>query len=323
GTDHVINSSGNQSMSLWWRCTFENGATFMKVRRDPSSQQRFMVRIVHGEYRPTDHLHDISGNGKSETMEHHRAALLSVPPGKNTLWCHPDTARFDIHGSENVFEGNVVILCNRLTRRVWQHNNVYRNARVVFDADGVPPDLLWNRYENSTIEVLAGSRTPFTIQSCELYETDVTSAAFLGAPSLDNCFVVGGTMQGSVSVQNPAPSPWLGETTATDKTPAIGETTTLISWLPPGMALVWDIGIGDPRPLTTDFPFRFYMLKSTLTPISGPVSWGLRTLPVTLPKDPALAGVEFFFQAVAVPIAGQTHVPVISLPAGVRVVPHL
>lgn len=321
GVDMLVNSSGDTSMAMWWRSTFVNGDTFARVRRGAGSAQRVMLRIVHCVMTSRSDLSDVQGND-AETIFHHHHSRLTAPAGRKLIWVHPKTARFDVHGSEmDFYGGDVSISSNRFTRRIWQHNNVYHGGRILIDNDGVPPDMMWNRFEGTVIDVAAASRTPFSIVQGEFYGATVVGNSVLGALTLDRCYLSSTTTQQNVTVQNAAPTPWLSVTGVSDAAPPIGGAITLASWSPPGIGLIWDIGLTNERPVTTAFPFRFYAYEQTYQFVTGVLPSGLQLVPVQLPNDPGLVGVEFYLQGVAVPTQGQAHVPPISLPTGSRVIP--
>lgn len=321
GADLYVSGSGGHSACRWWRCDFDGGDTFVQVRRSSTSTQTLSLRVVHGEFVGNGDVCDVLGNDLAETvLELHHARFVAAAGGA-ALRTWPDTGRFDVTATEMVFDGVVSLRGFHPTRPLYLHNDRFRGGRIVLDHDGSPADVQQSGFEQATIEIAAGSSGPTTWQGCELVSSTVDVAAGAGAVVFDGCYLANSTIAGAVTVRNPATSPWLGTTSVDDATPAPGSTVALVSWLPPGMDMVWDVGLGAARPDTGAVSLRLYMDPSTLVGISGAVGSGLRTFPVTVPSIAALVGVEFYFQGVAFPVAGQPHVPPVSLPIGVRVVP--
>ncbi len=324
GIDLVVNSSNGTSICRYWRSNFLDGDTFMKVRRATTSTQRQVLRVVHGHYESKSDLFDVQGNTAGETAFFHHHALFKAAAGKKALWVYPADAWFDVHGSEMVFEGDVTIQCGKATPRIFSHNNVFRNLTLQIDNDGAAPDMLWNRYENCRFDVLSGNTTAFTIFGSEFYNATVTDSSTTSPLTLTDAYLSNTTTSGAVKVTNTLPAPWQGSTALSDPEPRVGTWVALASYVPANMDLIWTVGLGLPRPLTTAFPFRFYMYVPTLVIFAQPpVGSGLRLTPVLIPGDQALAGIEFYFQGVSYPTASQNLVPPLYLPTGARMIPRL
>lgn len=317
-----LDASGRDATSKLqlWRSRMVRGNGLLRVRRDPASTQRQMLRIVHGHYVVAGDLVDVQGVSGGDTVFHHHHAHLESANGR-VVHTHPRTARFDLHGSENTFVGDIEIHADRFTQRIWHNNNEYLRGRMVIDNDGAVPELLWNRWQGCTLEVPRTARTPVRIETCELHRCDVVAPSGFAPVTLENTFRSGGTLTGSVSEVRPAPSPWWGRTKATPAEPRLGGSLTLEVDLPRGMAAVWYVAESFARPKTTAFPFRFYGDTASGVSVLPGLHTGNTQAVVTVPRDPALVGVELYLQAVSRPTAGQGHVPVVHLPRGSLVRP--
>lgn len=322
GVDSFNDAFGSTSITEFWRSNFFNGDTFLKARRGVASTQRHMLRVVYGIYQSGADLADVQGNANGETVFHHHHADWSAAPGFKALHVHPRTARFDVHGSEMAFTGDVFISADRNSRRFWQNNNLYRNGRVFIDNGGVRPELLWNRYDNCVIEAGAGNSTPAVVSQCELHQTNVIGNSTLGPVTLDNTFRSGGSLQGSVTESNRAPSTWIAQTSVGNSFVPLRTPLILNSDLPPGIAGVWLIGLGQARPTTTNFPFRFYFEPAPFIALRA-VSIGRSSLSLIIPNNFELTRYEYYAQMLTTPISGQTHVPPVNFPRGsiFRVIP--
>ncbi len=323
GVDLTVNSSGDTSTCRWWRSFFREGDTFLRVRRTSTSNQRQMLDIVHGDYEGTSDVIDVEGNASAETVFHHHHARFAAPKGKNAFRVHPATGWFDLHGSEMVFEGDVSIHAGRLTRQIWSHNNVFNNCTIQVDNAGVAPDMLWNRYQGCRIDVLPTNTRAFSIYASEFYNTTLVGQSTSGSLSLVDAYMSETTTSGAVSVTSTVPAPWQGTTSVSDSLPRIGSNVVLASFLPPNMDLLWTVGLSLARPTTTTDPYRFYMDVSSLLIISSPVGSGLRLIPVTIPNDTALAGIEVYLQGASYPTGALKYAPLLYLPTGSRLTPRL
>lgn len=308
-------AGGNMSMFNLFRSTFTNGTTLAEQRRSAGGQQQFMFRIVHSAITCSGDVTDIEGSASGLTMFHHHHSDFVAGSGHKAFWVWPRTAQFDIHGSEMHFVGDVAIAANLQSFRVWQQNNRYRDGTVTFDVDGALPNLLWNHYENCTLVVPAAARSPVVVRSSQLVATDVQGASFLAPVTLQGCWRNGGTLSGFASETGPAPAAFLGTTTVATPTPRVGTTFTLTADLPFGIALVWDIADSIARPATATEPIRLYGDPSSMIALPGlQVFQSTTTLPI--PTTPALAGLEFYAQGIALPLLGQAYAPPFHLPRG-------
>lgn len=297
------------------------GATdAIKITRTPTSDSQFFMRLVHGELVASRNALEVQGSTNADTVVHHHELLIRGGPGTTdyAFYTHPATARFDIHGSENEFDGNVLIQANRNTRRIWQQNNRYRNGSFVIDNDGVPPEFEWNLYESTPVTVLAGNQTPLKLKQCELVRSPVAGNSTLGPLTLEGCFLASSPISGSVTNNAPAPGRWLGSSIVYPANPPLGGYVDLTMDLQHGTAGVWLLGLGDPRPKTTNYPFRFYLDLSNVLFLPG-VYMHRSTLRVPVPTDTAFKGVEVYAQPVVVPTMGQAWMPPIMMPIGGRI----
>jgi hypothetical protein len=308
-------NGANMSMFNLFRSTFTNGATLAEKRRTAGSTQQFMFRIVHTTATCSGHVLDCQGTASGLTMVHHHHSDFVAGPGQKAFWCWPRTAEFDVHGSEMVFDGDVSVAANLASLRIWQQNNTYRNGTVTLDVDGALPNLLWNHYENCTIDVPAAARSPVAVRNSHLAATTVQSASFLAPITLQGCFRAGGAVTGFATEQQAAPAPFLGTTSVSPAEPRIGHSLQLAADLPAGIGLVWDIAVSYPRPNTTMEPVRFYGDPATVIVLPALVIFQSQ-LTVPIPAASALIGLEFYAQGIALPLLGQPWMPAYHLPRG-------
>lgn len=308
-------AGANMSMFNLFRSTFVNGTTLAEKRRQPNSTNQFMFRIVHSDIVCSGNVLDIEGGANGLTMVHHHHSDFTAGSGQKAFWVYPRTAEFDVHGSEMVFDGDVAIAANLASMRIWQQNNVYRNGTVTLDVDGALPNLLWNHYENCTIDVPATARSPVVVRSSELANTNVNGGSFLAPITLQGCARSGGAVAGFASETQAASGPFLGKTAVSPAEPSVGTSVQLSTDLPYGIGLVWDFAISYPRPVTTQEPVRFYGDPATVVVLPALVLFQ-STMTVPIPNTAALAGLEFYVQGIALPLLGQPSAPAYYLPRG-------
>jgi hypothetical protein len=308
-------SGANMSMFNLFRSTFTNGATLAEKRRQPGSTQQFMFRIVFTNATCSGHVLDCEGGATGLTMVHLHHSDFVAGAGQKAFWTHPRTAEFDVHGSEMEFAGDVTVAANLSSLRVWQQNNRYRDGTVTFDVDGALPNLLWNHYENCTIDVPASARSPVVVRGSQLVATNVNSASFLAPITLQGCWRSGGNVTGFASETSPAPARFLGTTAVTPAEPRIGTSVVLNTDLPWGIGLVWDFALSYPRPVTTQEPVRFYGDPATVIVLPALVVFQ-SSITVPIPADPALVDLELYVQGIALPLLGQGWAPAYHLPRG-------
>jgi hypothetical protein len=323
GYDITGNGLLSVSMNMVFRSTMVNGAQFARVVRGPQSTQQYMLRVEYCHAVVTGNAIDITGCAPGLSMVHHHHNSLQTGTGAYAFRAVPRTALFDLHGSENTFTGNVTLSGNLFTQRVWHQNNIYRSCTLTIDNDGAQPGLMWDQFANSSaVVVTAASRTPVLLRQCQLGATPVTGSSTLAPVTLQGCWQGGAALTGQVLVQNPAPGPFLGTTTVDPVDPQIGTSVALRADLPYGVGAFWDIGISNPRPDTTQEPFRFYGDPATAIVLPGMVVFQSR-IDVPVPNNPVLVGVEFYAQALSIPLLGQTFVPPLHLPIGGLIRPRM
>jgi hypothetical protein len=246
---------------------------------------------------------------------HHHHGDFVAGAGHKAFWTWPRTAQFDVHGSEMVFDGDVMIGANIVSPRCWHQNNTYQNGTVTYDVDGALPNLLWNRYDQAPIDVPATARSPVVVRQSELFGANVNSAAFLAPITLQGCWRVGGSITGFASETTTASGPFLGTTTVTPADPQVGTTLALGADLPFGIGLIWDIADSYARPTTTAEPVRLYGDPSTVVVLPAVVLFQ-STIIVPLPNSPTLVDLEFYVQGISIPLFGQSSAPAYHLPRG-------
>lgn len=322
GVNLVTDAFDGTSSLEFWRSDFFNGDTFVRVQRSPASNQRQIVKVVHGEYESHRDLVDVQGNAFGDTVLEQHHCDYQAAPGFKAFHVHPRTARFAVNGSEMTLLGDIAINADRNSPGIRWHNSRFRDGRITFDVEGAPPDLLWNKITNCTVETLAGNRSPVVFVQSELHQTQVIGGSLIGTISLNGCFRRGGSVQGSASESNSAASAWIGDASVSTEWVRLGTPLILDSTLPLGMAGVWLIGLSASRPLLATFPYRFYF-EPTPTVVLRGVLIGTSRLSLPIPNQTALFGYEYYAQMFTTPISGQTHVPAVNLPIGAtfRVVP--
>ncbi|MBI5853489.1 MAG: hypothetical protein HZB39_20965 [Planctomycetes bacterium] len=322
GADVLENGNGPMSMLLMLRSSFVNGETLARKRRGAGSTRQFMFRFVHCDAICTSDVVDIEGGANALTMVHHHHSDFVAGPGRKAFWVWPRSAEFDIHGSEMVYSGDVFVAGSRFTPRVWQQNNTYRGGRIVYDVDGALPNLLWNRYENCTLEVPSTARSPVTVRASEFVATTVNGSSILAPIALTGCWRSGGALNGFAGESQPAPSRFLGTTSITPVDPQLGTSLDLATDLPLGVGAIWDVMLSHARPATAAEPVRLYGDISTAVVIHGLYALQSR-ISLPLPNDVGLVGIEFYVQAVDFPLLGQGFVPAFHLPRGALVRPRI
>ena len=322
GVDVVENGMGNLSMWMLFRSTFDNGQTFARKRRGASSTQQFMFRFVHCDVHCDGDVVDAQGNAGGLTMIHHHHSDFVAGATHKAFYVWPRTAMFDIHGSEMRFVGDVNVAGNTFTMRVWQQNNRYENGTVTYDVDGALPNLLWNHYENCSLVVPSTARSPVTVRSSQFVNTTIDSQAAFAPVALQGCYRNGGSLTGQASENNAAPQRFLGTTMVSPQDPQIGTSVRLSTDLPFGVGAIWDFALSYPRPTTTIEPVRFYGDPSTVIVLPGMAVFQ-SNIDVPLPFNAALVGMEFYVQAIDLPLLSQSHVPAYHLPRGGLIRPRL
>lgn len=318
GCDAFEGGNGMQTMFALWRSTFVNGARLGRSTRSASSTKLFMFRLVYVDAVCSDHVVECVGEATNNTMIHHHHGDWTAGPGKYALYTHPRTAQFDVHGSEMSFHSDIYISANTASARIWHQNNRYENLSITFDCDGSLPNLVWNRYESCTIDVMPLARSPVDIRMSELVNTDCDSAAFLAPISLDGCYRSGGSLSGFASENTPAPQRMLSTTEVSPREPAVGSAITLSADAPPGVMLSWVLADSYARPNTSQEPVRFYGDPATAIVLPALVLFQ-STLTVPIPPSSSLINLEFYAQGVAVPLFGQPFFPEYHLPRGERI----
>ncbi|MGK0351815.1 MAG: hypothetical protein ACJAYX_002496 [Planctomycetota bacterium] len=318
GCDAFEGGFGQATMWQFWRSSFINGETLAKTRRSPTATQLIMLRIVYSDATCSGDVIDMEGTTAGTSMVHHHHGDWVAGAGKRCLWTHPRTAQFDVHGSEMVFDGDIVIAGGTTSPRFWHQNNQYKNCAITFDVAGALPNLLLNRYENCTITVPALARSPVIIRDSHMSNTDIDSQSFLAPVTVVGCYRVGGALTGFVSESSPAPTLFLGSTEVSPQDPQVGTSLQLSTDLPPGIALFWDIAISYARPVTSQEPVRFYGDPATVILLPA-IAIYQTTLTIPIPLNPGLIGLEFYAQGIAVPWQAMPHAPAYQLPRGGRI----
>jgi len=318
GIDVVENGRLGMTMLNVYRSSLQNGAGLLRVRRGVGSTQQLMALLVHCDATCTGDVADVQGVAGALSMFHHHHCRLVAAPGHKALSVWPRTAEFDLHGSEMYYEGDVGIAGNLFTQRFWEQNNTYKNGTTTIDYDGAPPSLLWNRYDNCSIVVTGQSFTPVTMQQSELLGTNLLVQPGPSSLTLDGCYRSGGSSSGAISAAASAPARFLGSTTVGPPAPQVGAALLLTADLPFGIGAVWVVAPAFARPVTTQEPVRFYGDPGSAIVLPGMVVFQ-SSVSVPIPNHPGLVGMEFYAQAITVPLLSQPYAPPWQLPVGGRV----
>jgi hypothetical protein len=319
GCDAFEGGFGQVTMWSLWRSSFVNGETLAKTRRSPTATQLIMLRIVYSDATCYGDVIDMEGTTAGTSMIHHHHGDWVAGAGKKCLWTYPRSAQFDVHGSEMIFDGDLIIAGGTTSPRFWHQNNHYKNCAITFDVDGALPNLLWNIYDNCSITVPPLARSPVVIRDSHMSNTNIDSQSFLAPVSVSGSHRVGGALTGFVTETAPAPSLFLGTTEVTPRDPQVGANLTLSTDLPSGISLFWDIATSLSRPVTSQEPVRFYGDPATVI-ILPAIAIFQSTLTIPIPNTASLIGLEFYVQGISV--AGPSmmpHAPVYHLPRGGRI----
>ena len=308
---------GNATMWQIFRSSFVNGQTLARSTRSPTATQLVMFRIVYTDAVCTGDVVEMEGTSAGTSMVHHHHGNWVAGPGSKVLWTHPRTAQFDVHGSEMVFDGDIMLGGGTTSPRFWHQNNIYKNSNITFDVDGSLPNLVWNKYENCSIVATPLARSPVVIKSSELVTTDADSQSFLAPITMQGCYRSGGTLSGFATESTVAPTRFLGTTEVTPNEPQVGTNIQLSADLPPGIMMVWDIAESYARPTTTAEPVRFYASIANVIALPAIVIYQ-STITLPIPNMPGLIGLEFYAQGIALPWQNMPYAPDIHFPRGGR-----
>ncbi len=312
-------AGGRHSFELF-RCAMTGGGACIRLRRAVGNDSEWLVRAVYGPYMARQNVFDMEGSiAGADTVFHHHYLDVRAGTGPSdfAIVLGPAGARFDLHTSENLYDGNIKIESGRLSRRIWMHVNHFTNGSFWLSNEGVRPDLQWDVFESYPIVVDATNRVTFPLLDCELIRSPVTDQTQFGTTSLTNCFQASSPATNNVLVTNPAPARWLGHATVAPGDPPHGGFVDFAFDLQPNTAGVWYLGASESRPVTSNYPFRFYLQLQGAILIPG-VFTAQGRYRLAIPNLPMLVGAEFFAQALVVPTNGQTYVPPLSMPRSGR-----
>lgn len=307
-----------------FRTDVTGGDYGVRLRRAVGNDSEWLVRAAYGTWFARRTVFELEGSTTgADTVFHHHQLDVRGGMGSNdyALLTKPANARFDLHSSENVFEGNVLIQSGRPSRRLWYVGNRFVNGTFAITNEGVRPELQWNAFVGTPVTVLSSNTQLVKFLECEFVRSPITDATRSGTTELTGCYQTSSPTSGNVVVQSPAPSGWIADATVAPVDPPRGTFVDLDIDLQPGTGAVWWLGLSEPRPVTTNYPFRYYLYVPTAVVLPF-VFTGQGHLRLPIPGDAYLAGVEFHAQPLVAPIAGQTHVPPVSMPRGGRFLVH-
>ncbi len=320
--DLLSNAVGGRHQWQCFRSSMTGGDYCVRLRRVLGNDTEWLIRAVYGDHfaRRTVFELDGSTNGGDTVFHHHQLNVRGgFGSGDYALLTRPLTGRFDLHASENVFEGNVLIQSGRLSRRTWFIGNHFQNGTFAISTEGVRPDLQWNVFSSTPITVLSTSTQALAFTDCEFVRSPITDTTTSGTSTLIGCYQAASPTTGNVVVQTPAPASWTGVASVTPVDPPRGGFVDLTLTLQPGTAGMWWLGFSEPRPITSSYPFRYYLMTSTAVVIPG-LLVGQSRLRLTIPPQAYLIGVEFHAQPLVGLVLGQTYGPAVAMPRGGRFV---
>jgi hypothetical protein len=322
GTGVDITNLAPGGVHQWqgFRTDIVGGDWCVRLHRLPGNDSEWLVRAAYGTYfaRRTAFELDGSTAGADTVFHHHQLDVRGgFGSGDYALLTRPAGGRFDLHSSENVFEGNILIQSGRLSRRVWFVNNRFENGTLALTNDGVRPELQWNAFVATPITILSTNTQTVPFLECEFVRSPITDGTSGGTTTLTGCFLASSPTSANVAVQSPAPSNWTGRAAVTPVDPPRGGYVDLSLDLAQDTAGIWWLGLSEPRPVTTNYPFRYYLNIASAVSLPA-VFVGTSRVRLPLPSQPYLAGIEFHAQPIVFPTRGQSWVPPITLPRGGR-----
>ena len=320
GVDLQSNAVGGRHQWQCFRSNITGGDYCWRLRRALGNDTEWLIRAVYGDYFARRTAFEVDGSTGADTVFHHHQVNVrgGFGSGDYALLTRPLSGRFDLHGSENVIEGNVLIQSGRLSRRTWFLNNHFQNGTFAISDDGVQPDLQWNVFASTPVTVLSTNTQPTRFVDCEFVRSpinDTTTAAVMS--TLIGCYQAASPTTGNVMVQNPASASWTGVASVTPVDPPRGGFVDLTLALQPGTAGIWWLGFSEPRPVTSNYPYRYYLTTSSAVVIPG-ILVGQSRVRLTIPPQAYLVGVEFHAQPLVALMLGQTYGQALAMPRGGR-----
>lgn len=318
--DLQSNGLGGRHQWQGFRSDFLGCDYCIRLHRALGNDSEWLIRAVYGDYfarRTTFELNGSTTTGDVVFHHHQLNARGGLGSGDYVLLTRPIGGRFDLHASENVYEGNFLIQSGRLSPRTFFHGNHFVNGTFTISTEGVRPDLQWNTFTATPLTVLASSTQSLVFNDSEFVRSPINDLTRAGTTTLSGCFLASSSTSANVAVQNSIPAQWIGRATVSPVDPPRGGFVDLDFALEPGTAGLWWIGLSEPRPTTTNYPYRYYLNIGTGFAVPG-LFVGQSRLRLPIPNLSYLKGVEFHAQPVVTPIGGQTYVPLASLPRGGR-----
>lgn len=319
GIDIQSQAAGGRHQWQGFRSDLTGGDTCVRLRRALGNDSEWLVRAVYGDYFARRTAFDLEGaTVDADTVFHHHQLNIRGGLGASdyALLAAPAGARFDLHSSENVYEGNVLIRSGRLSRRLWFNNNRFVNGAITLSNDGARPDLQWNQFVACPLTVLSSNTQPVQLVDCELIRSPVTDLTRAGTVTLTRSYQADSPTSANVVVTTPTPAPWMGLATVTPSDPGRGGFVDLSLQLQANTAASWWLGPGESRPVTTNYPFRFFLVPAASVLLPQVLTGASRTR-LAIPVQASLVGIEFHAQPIVVAV-NQPWMTQISLPRGGR-----
>lgn len=322
GTCVDIQSVGQGGRHQWqcFRSDMVGGDYCVRLHRTFGNDSEWLLRAVYGDYfaRRTAFELDGSTTAGDCVFHHHQINVRGgLGSGDYALWTKPVGGRFDLHSSENVYEGNILVQSGRLSPRTWFNNDHFTNGTISMSVAGVRPEMQWNTFTATPITVLATNAQSLNFVDSEFVRSPINDLTASGTTTLNRCFLASSSTSSNVVVQNSNPAQWIGRASVTPDDPPPGGYVDLGVDLQPNTAALWWLGYSEPRPTTTNYPFRYYL--EVASAVAVPILFvGQTRLRLSIPNQPYLVGIEFHAQPVVLPTAGQSYMPLVSMPRGGR-----
>ncbi len=301
---------GGRTTYTFERCLFDGTANGIRFARlAPTSDRMVVLDATHVTSIGAQTGFAFEGHAAGRAVLTMRMLDLAPAVGGTALRIHPlgadtTTQLEDSRLTESVEvlggAGPIVAIGNRLT-----------NCALAIGTTGGTPSIV------ETV-MSGGTTTTRGTVAVEIRESVMLGGSLqaqtVGA-NVSDCFTTA-SVAGTVNVVRPRSVAHLGSMDVQPRAPRIGTNTTWSVDLPPGLSAFFVVGITDEFPQFLPRPLRFYWLPTT--EIVVPVALrGQTSLPVPIPNDTTMVGLDIVVQAAVVPDPG-VAAPWIAFPPGRR-----
>jgi hypothetical protein len=301
---------GGRTTYTFERCLFDGTANGIRFARlTPASDRMVVLDATHVTSIGAQSGFAFEGHGAGRAVLTMRMLDLVPAVGGTALRIHPLGADTTTHLEDSRLTesvdvlggaGPIVAIGNRLT-----------NCALAIGTTGGMPSIV------ETV-MSGGTTTTRGTAALEIRESVMLGGSLqaqtVGA-NVSDCFTTA-SVAGTVNVVRPRSVAHLGSMDVQPRAPRIGTNTTWSVDLPPGLSAFFVVGITDEFPQFLPRPLRFYWLPTT--EIVVPVALrGQTSLPVPIPNDTTMVGLDIVVQAAVVPDPG-VAAPWIAFPPGRR-----